>query len=156
MPLKLELSSKGTIEVITRKDSAVSHCTEEQYDSYLEDLDEEKLELTEEQPTRFVLRKVLPYEATQEILSQQVKVEKGKTQLNIGYILEEVRRSLVDIKNPEGIPDTDKILFKRDSDGAANKELVNALHNAGLAMDLWRARQNVAGGVNTDVGVKKS
>lgn len=144
------------VEVIVSKDSALES-GEKEYDKYLESLDESHLRVRQgDVPTRFVLRKVLPYEASQKVMNSQASYDRGKVKLNMAYIMEEVRVSLVDIKNPEHIPPESRIEFKRDDDGYCSKQLVAGLHGAGVLMDLFRARQAVVDAPKSDALAKKS
>jgi len=137
MALFLEMG-KDNLEVISSKDDAVT-VDAEAYGKYLETLDEAILCLKPGvEPTRFVLRRMLSYGMTQKIKTEQAGLgEDGKVQIRMGYILDDVRASLVDIKNP-GSP---ILAFKKDSDGYASKELVAMLEQAGIANELYAARQ---------------
>lgn len=144
MAILLSKISDGTIEVIARIDSALKDISDENYSEYLKTLDESLLSFNDgEQPTRFVLRKVLPYGIAQKIKNQQMRMEKGEMQVQMGFINEEVRAALVDIKNPPGIPEDQQIKFKRASDGSASEELIAILDAAGIVSDLFAARKNV-------------
>ena len=152
MALKLELIS-GTISVVSRLDDAIS-CTEEDYNEYLLDLDEGHLNIKEGQkPTYFVLTKNLKFDAQQKVKNQQISYKGGQVDLQLGFIMEEVRQALVDIKNPDDIPDNQKVLFKRDSDGAASKELIASLGDA-IVNDLFSARRNSVGSKASDIKKK--
>ena len=145
-----------TIEVIVSKDSALIS-SQEDYTKYLDDLDESHLKFkVGDQPTRFVLRKTLPYEASQKVMNSQASFDKGKITLNMSYIMEEVRMALVDIKNPQAMPPESQIEYKKENDGYAAKALIAGLQAAGVLMDLFRARQAVLDGPKTDPFIKKS
>jgi len=144
-------SADTTIKVVVSKDTAV-HCTEEEYEKYTESLDESLLHL-EGDPTRFVLRKNLSYEASQKVMDAQASFVKGKVQMNMSYVLEEVRASWVGVENPPDLSPDRCINWKRESDGLANKQLVAGLQNAGVLMDLYKARQSF--GSNPSEGSKK-
>ena len=145
MALTLDLGSDN-IEIISRRDAAVG-CDAQTYMEYLRDLDETRLQLKESvEPTRFVMRKILPYGATQRIKNEQVSVKaqanmKTVDDLNVemkmGYILEELRAALVDVKNP-GMP---QLHFRKDSDGLASKDLIALLNAFGIADELHTAWQ---------------
>jgi hypothetical protein len=145
-----------TIEAIVSKDSALD-CTPEDYDAYLENLDEAKLKFKAgDEPTRFVMRKTLPYEASQKVMNSQASIDKGKVTLNMSYVMEEVRLALVDIKNPSHLPGDQHIEFKRENDGYCSKALIAGLQAAGVLMDLFRARQAVLDAPRVDALVKKN
>ena len=78
MGIKLSQISDGVVEVISRIDDAIVF-EEESYSKYLETLDESNLTFVEgKQPTRFVMRKVLPYKLSQKVQNKQLSFE-GKT-----------------------------------------------------------------------------
>lgn len=135
-------SSSDVVKVISRHDDAIADdLTNEEFDLYQESLDESHLRL-KSTPTRFVIRKTLPFGAQQEVTNQQVKIgNDGKPQVNFGFILEEVRCSLIGIENPEEIPEDQKIIFKKDADGFASKELIAKLNAIGIVSELYSAKQ---------------
>ncbi len=145
-------NTSSTIEVILSKDSAVK-CDSDSYEKYLETLDESLLELDGE-PTRFVLRKNLPYEASRKVMNAQATYVKGEVQLQMSYVLEEVRASLIDIKNPSDLPKDKCLNFKKENDGLCSKEIVGWLQSYGVLMDLYRARSAVATSSQTDLAKK--
>ena len=129
------------IEVIISIDPAV-HCSPDEYSAYLEDLNESRLNLNGEEPTRFVMKKVLDYRAQERISRSMVSadISSGKAEnmhLNISG-MPELRASLVDIKNPgKGME------FKRDrDDNLVSRELVSNLNSVGAADELLAARRN--------------
>lgn len=132
------LSSEGeVIEVICSKDEAVT-CDLEQYQEYLKTLDETILGLKPDvQPTRFCLKRTLPYAAAQRVRNQQLGYKDGDVEVRLGFILEEVRASLVDIKNPGA-----GLEYKKDGDGGASKTLVEKLDAFGIVQELYTARQS--------------
>lgn len=142
MALILEVSKDDTIEVIASKDGSIGLAEgerQEAYAKYLETLDESLLKLKPDaKPTRFVLKKVLGFGMAQRIKSTQAKLdEEGKPQVQLGFIMDEVRASLVGIKDPG----TAALEFRKDSDGYASKDLVALLESAGVANELYAARQ---------------
>lgn len=147
MALVLSLS-KGSIEVVVQKDAAIT-CSDEEYKQYTESFtkgagDESLLKLNGE-PTRFVLRKTLPYEADLAIKDMQMSIDKGgEPKMRSSFLVEEVRMAMIDIKNPSNAESP--IEFKRDADNYASKEIVQMLSNAGCIMDLWLAHNNAKGG----------
>jgi hypothetical protein len=133
-------SVDSTIKVVVSKDSAVN-CSEEEYAKYAETLDESLLNL-EGEPTRFVLRKNLTYEASQKVMDAQASFHKGKVQMKMSYVMEEIRAAWVGVENPPELPKEKHIVWKRDNDGLANREQVAGLQNAGVLMDLYTSRQS--------------
>lgn len=137
MALKLQDSDK--FEVISSLDEAVG-CSEEEYVEYLDTLDEDLLKLNPElQPTRFVLKRVIPYEARKYLDNQKLGLDQ-KTKnmsINLGYTTDEVRFTLIDIVNP-GHKDLE---YKKDGDGFASKVLMEKLSSYGIVQELFTARQ---------------
>jgi hypothetical protein len=143
----------GTVKVIVHKDSAIGNG--ENYDEYLKDFDETKLELSGV-PTRFVLKRTLDYRANQVLMRAQM-TQKGKDlSFDLSSTMEQVRLHLVDIENPPELPANECIEFKRDSDGFASKQIVSGLVSHGVLMDLYTGSQNANGGPKADDSAKKS
>lgn len=140
MALKIN-KNQETIKVITRMDDALPEdLSEENWSLYIDTLDESVLGLKGE-PTRFVLRVHLPLAAQKAILNEQATVSStGQVQINIGFMLEEVRAALVGIENP--VNTNDPIDFKLENDGLASKELIAMLQTAGVVAFLMGIRQN--------------
>ena len=153
MALKLSTIADGTLEVISRIDSAISPKMDaDKFNEYLRTLDESVLEFVEgEKPTRFVLRKVLPWGLAQKVQNKQAKLEKGEVQFQLGYQNEEVRCALIGIKNPDTLAEDEHIKYERGSDGGASEELMSKLIAAGIANDLWIARSNATAKTKTDL-----
>jgi hypothetical protein len=138
-------STSDTIEVISSKDESVT-CGVAEYGEYLLDLDEEKLGLKPDiAPTRFVLKKILPYGISKKIKDQQVGYKDGEVEVRLGFMLEDVRASLVSIINPGTLE------FKKEGDGFAAKSLIEKLDAYGIVQELYTARQ---GAVSKDSSKK--
>ena len=135
------------IRVITSKDASIEGTEPDVYKEYLETLDESKLSFVEGgQPTRFVLRKIIPYKQSIRLKNSQVTMKDGELQPQIAFINEEVRLSLVDIENPNVEPQHKKHLmeFKRDGDGGATHAIMEKLEAFGVVTDLYTARNHHA------------
>jgi hypothetical protein len=129
-----------TFRVAASVDSALD-MTEEEYGLYTESLDESLLRIKEGQEvTWFVMRKVLPFGLAKKVQSDQSSYKNGRMQMDLGYITEEVRCSLVDIINPPSVSEDEQIKYKRESDGGTSELLMEQLIAAGIYMDLFRAR----------------
>lgn len=157
MPLKLP-SITDTFKVVLRApvEGAVS-CSSEEYDQYLKTLDESYLKLTAE-PTRFVMRKVLPSVAQASITDAQFKVDgAGKFEMRMSFMAKEVQHSIIGIENPEGIPEDQKIEFKRSGElgGGVHEDILAMLNAAGVVNDLYQARQTAIAGRKDDILKKK-
>jgi len=127
-----------TIKVICSKDASIG--APEMYAEYAKTLEEDLLELKEgESPTRFVLKTVLDYKAQQKIQNMQISYTDGDVGLKLGFVIEEIRMSLIDVEGPGA----DSIRFKKDSDGYASKQLLELLAANGIVNDLYNARQGV-------------
>lgn len=159
MSLKLP-SRTDTIKVIVKADSALKWSdsaeeNDELWASYLKSNDESLLTFEEGmQPTRFVLRNVLNYDQLQKVKNEQMTMRDGKMEIRMSFITEEVRQALVDIENPELTPLSDRIIFKREGDGGASKDLMAGLDAIGAVMDLYTARQNATASFSDDLKKK--
>lgn len=139
MAIKLP-GKNDLVRVVSQVDSALVK-DEEAYKNYQKTLDESFLTFKEgEEPTRFVLKKVLSYDAAQKVKNEQTKIVNGQISLQLSFMSEDVRQSLVDIENPAYLNDFDKILYKKESDGGASKELMSLLEAADVVNDLYSAR----------------
>lgn len=133
-------SSKGLLRIISKLDDAVpTDLTNEEWEAYTKTLDESILRLVGE-PTYYVMRRSLPFEAQQEVANQQVGMSGGKAILQFGYTLEEMRCALVDIENPKSVPLDQQITYRKDSDGFTHRELIADLNTAGYIADLFATR----------------
>jgi len=139
-----ELDSPN-IKVICFNDSAIAGNTREEYDEYLNDLDETKLKVVENgMPTRFVMRKVLPYKLSLKLKNAQVAMKDGILTPQLSFMNEEVRLSLIDIENPV-VPakyEQHLLLFKKHGDGGATDAIMEKLEAFGAISDLYQARSN--------------
>ena len=152
MALKLP-SLHDTFKVVLRIDSAVQ-ADAEAYQRYLETLDEGHLLLSEE-PTRFVMRKVLPNRLFKKVQNEQFEMVDGKMQVQLAFTSEEVRCSLIGVENPPHVPADERLEFKAESDGGASENLMASLNAAGVVMDLYRARQTAVGPKTGQDALKK-
>jgi hypothetical protein len=147
MAFLLNMDTDKTVSVIVSKDSSIKGVSEEVYEQYLKDLDEAKLPI-QGPSTKFVLKKTLPYKDTKRVMNSQVSFDEGKASVNISFIMDEVRCALVGMEGPGSE------FFKKDKDGYASMDVVNALYNGGVLMDLYNARRNAAGETVEDVPKK--
>lgn len=139
MAIKLP-GKNDLIKVVSQVDGALVK-DEEAYKMYQKTLDESYLTFKpNEEPTRFVLKKVLSYDAAQKVKNEQTRVVNGQISVQLSFMAEDVRLSLVDIENPAYLNDLEKILYKKDSDGGASKELMSLLEAADVVNDLYTAR----------------
>lgn len=136
-------STQATIAVISRKDDALpADLKDSEWEAYSASLDEAHLRLAGE-PTRFVLKTELGYAAQQSIQSMQMGInEEGKPEVRLGFILEVIRCALCGIENPASLPVEQHIIFKKDRDANASKELISMLHNHGIVMELYGIRES--------------
>lgn len=147
------------IKVIAFNDSAIEGTSREDYDEYLKNLDESWLTFVEGGlPTRFVMRKVLPYKLSLKLKNAQVALKDGELTPQLSFMNEEVRLALVDIENPAVPPEYEKFLtrFKKHGDGGASDEVMEKLETFGVISDLYQARQlNSPKAKNMDLDKKK-
>lgn len=140
---------KGSVEVVASIDSAIGE--DASYQAYLDSItpqstrgDETLLKLTGE-PTRFVLRKNLPYEGTMTVKDRMMTYEEGKGKFNLSYQMVELRFALEGIKNPADQPPDESLVFSVDPDGYASKELIATLAEVpGLVENLIALRQKTS------------
>lgn len=158
-------SKDAKIKVIVSKDLAlVSEKTEDYdpdhaYQQYLKDLDETGLRFNKNSaPTRFVMKKILPYKQAIKIKNHQVAVESGKVKFQSSYMNEEVRLSLCGIEQPEVADELkDRLLpWKEDGAGGAAESVMEFLEAAGVVNDLFTARSNAIGNIDYNLDKKKS
>jgi hypothetical protein len=147
MGFLLNMDTDKTVSVIVSKDSSIKGVTEEAYESYLKDLDESKLTINGPS-TRFIMKRTLPYKDTKRVMNSQVSFDDGQAKVNISYLMDEVRCALVGMEGPGAES------FKKDKDGYASMDVVNALYNSGVLMDLYNARKNAAGESSEEVPKK--
>lgn len=147
MAFLLNMDTEKTVSVIVSKDSSIKGVTDDVYEQYLKDLDESKLPI-KGPCTKFILKRTLPYKDTKRVMNSQVSFEDGKASVNISFIMDEVRCALVGMEGPGAEA------FKKDKDGYAPMDVVNALYNSGVLMDLYNARRNAAGEGSEDVPKK--
>lgn len=143
----------GNFKLISSHDPAINCSVEgddSDYDRYLETLDESILQLSTE-PTRFVVKKTLDYKAHKVVKGAQIEKDGKDMKVTTAFIMEQVRQSLVDIENPPG-HQTD-LVFSRDSDGKASKELIADLESLGIVMEIYTAQGQLKDAM---AGVKKS
>jgi hypothetical protein len=142
----------GVIKVISSKDQSVC-CDEDVYAEYQKTLNEDLLKMDGE-PTRFVLKKGLNYREQQVVKDAQVKMDGKKLQITLSYMMEEVRIALIDIENPENLPEDQKIKYKKTEDGKTDRELIAMLESAGIVTELFAARQGSLGVLTEEVKKK--
>lgn len=143
MSLTLDnITVEGNIEVIVRIDSALDN-TEAEYEEYLENgLDESKLKFKDGlKPTRWILKKSMPYRMQQRIDNQKVRFEKGEAQIQMGFSAEEIRACLLEVKYEDETPVEKRIVVKKDGEGMVEEALMGKLNQAGITMNLFTARQ---------------
>lgn len=146
MALKIVTGIKDNIKVIVREDSSIPEdLSDEEWTAYVETLDETYLRLKDE-PTRFVMRTTLPFEAQMSIRNAQLSYTNGKPEVKTGYMLEEVRCSLIGIENPPG---AESFKFRKDDDGYAARELIADLSSYGLVTTLFILRNSAVSKVFT-------
>lgn len=138
-------SFSDKLEVVIERDSALE-MTPEEYQAYVDSKFNKSLLKTkpDQQPTVFVLRKVLPFELACKVQNEQLKVtENGKMNFQMSVMLAEIRAALCDIVNPPGVPADQAIKFVQAEDGGANEDLVAVLHSAGIVQELYLAYKSI-------------
>lgn len=147
MSFILDLDTDKTVSIIVSKDSSIKGVTDEVYADYLKDLDESKLAINGPS-TKFILKRTLPYKDTKRVMNSQVSFEDGKASVNVSFIMDEVRCALVGMEGPGSES------FKKEKDGYVSMDIVNAIYNSGVLMDLYNGRRNVSGESGEDIPKK--
>jgi DNA helicase HerA-like ATPase len=135
-------TKRDTFDVILSVDSALD-VSDEEFKQYQETLDESLLRFKlGMQPTRFIMRKVLPFALAKKVQNEQLTTgADGKPAVQLSFINDEVKASLIDIKNPSDIPEDQWIKYEKDKDGTTSTGLMELLISAGLVTELYSARQ---------------
>ncbi|HUX79241.1 MAG TPA: hypothetical protein VMW10_05800 [Alphaproteobacteria bacterium] len=132
------------IHVIVFNDAAIKGTSRDDYDEYIKDLDESKLIFVENGlPTRFIMRKILPYKLSMKLKNSQVAMKDGALTPQLSFMNEEVRLALVGIDNPVVSPEYQKHLleYKQHGDGGASDAVMEKLEAFGVVTDLYTVRQ---------------
>lgn len=156
MAINLSHLQDGYLEVVVSCDTALD-MTETEYEEYQKSLDKNLLKIKAgDEPTWFVLRKILPNRAEENIKAKSMQYNKDDGSIYIGtsHIAAEVRWALVDIKNPANCPGG--LVFKKDGDGGAQPQLMAMLEAAGITNDLYVARRNYLARFSGAENLKKS
>lgn len=157
MAFQLDVN-RSNIEVVLFKDSAVK-CTRDEYDEYVQSFNdkdgphEDMLRMVDaKEATRFILRRSIPFAQKQNLRSKNIKLTGNDVELDVNYSTDLVRAALIEVKNPDSVPDTKAIRFKRDKDGLASSDLINMLDEAGVLNDLVAAYTNATATQEKDQG----
>jgi len=151
------LVTGGDIEVILKIDGALD-VTDEEYQEYLAGgLDESKLKFHPgEEPTRFVMSRTIPYKHMAKVENSKISYDKsGELKVQLGFMIEEVRATLKEIKNPPSVPPEKHIKMKLTGDGLVMDDLMASLQATGIVTNLYNCRQ-AALEKFTKVDLKKS
>lgn len=126
MALILDLTEKR-INLVLPIDSSVRAKDDETYTKYLETLDETLLDLDGE-PTRFVLKVTLDQDDKSKLMSRHIRLKSdGRQDMDINYMYDTVRLSLIDIIAPASQPEDQKLKFFKDRDGLVSKKIIGRL-----------------------------
>lgn len=142
-----------TVKVVLQQDTAVN-CSDEDYAKYLETLDESLLQL-DGIPTYFVLKLSVDYKDHQYLINCQAKLKGRQLVTDMSHVYEEIRVRLVDVENPASVPEEQKIKVTKEKDGYASHDLVKALIEANVLLNLWTA-VSIAKSKTDDPMLKKS
>lgn len=137
MAISKKIVASENIKVVAFIDDCVT-VDRETYETYLENLNEELLEL-EGEPTRFILKTVLTYDQQTKLDSKVSISKETKNAVIAGQSLQEIRLALVGIEAPQSQDLENRLEFKKDSDGLASKELIAALASCEIVGDLLGA-----------------
>ena len=139
-------TTKETIFVVSKIDDAIPETvTPEIYDQYLKTLDESLLDLNGAVPTRFILKKTLDFATQKHIEDVKIGVsDAGKAQFKFSFMMETIRFALVGIDNPPDMPPEQQLVFTKEADGFASRDLIAYLNSAGIVQELFTAHQNAS------------
>lgn len=147
-------SSTETIKVICRQDSAID-VDPDTYNNYLKTLDESILTFVpEEEPTRFVMRLVLPTKLAYKVQNAQIDFRDGEAKIQSSYMSEEVRCALVGVENPASLDASEHIKYEPGNDGGASSKMMEGLIAAGITNDLFVAKQNAMSSLSASLKKK--
>lgn len=136
----------AVIRVISRLDTGLNTTDPEfdqKYNEYLKNLDESILPIKDQNViTRFIMSTTPSYNEAQSMIAMQFKLKDGPKSIDPNYLLEQVRNSLIRIENGPNVSQEDRIIWKADSDGKTDKNLIAQLHTVGAIFDLFTARIN--------------
>lgn len=155
------LLSDGEIKVILRVDSALDITDkgedDDEYDDYINaGLDESKLKLKDgQEATRFVMKRSIPLKHATRIESAKLKYgADGEVNVQLGFIIEEIRACLKGVENPPSVPKDKQIALKFTGDGLVEERMMAGLVAAGVVQNLYAARQSALKAAQGDL--KKS
>lgn len=150
-------SLSDTFKVVLRSpiESAVT-CSSDEYKQYLETLDESYLKLQSE-PTRFVMRKVLPAVAFAEVQNAQFQMVGNEMKVQMAFAQKEVQVSIIAIENPGDMPPDQRLEFRKAQGlgGGLHDDILAQLCAVGVIMDLYTARQTALGVSGQNTAKKK-
>lgn len=158
--LKAASDPGAVIEVVCKFDSCLDMDEAEYADYIAAGADANLLKLKPGKElvdcTLFVLKKNLDWSGHERLMKKQFEIDPVTKQPtpNPAFVMSDIQNALVDIKNPEDAEF--KILFKSDRPGLAAREIVSGLHNAGILLDLFTARQNAVKGGKSALVEKKN
>jgi hypothetical protein len=148
----------GDLEVIIGIDSALD-VTPEEYQEYLQTLDESLLKFKEgEEPSRFVMKRHVPEKHALKIEDKKlsVKTDGDSVALGMSYLHLEVAATLKDIKYPDYVPEEKRIKLKFTGDGLVQSHIIEQFHSANIIKNLATGRQNYLKKFANPADVKKS
>lgn len=135
------------ISVVPRVDDAIT-CNDDEYADYIASFspessgDESILKLSEE-PTRFVLRLNLSWDAKRKVDSNNMSIKGRSVSVDPYYTKDLLRHSFKAIKNPPQVPLDQQIKFVKDSsDKLISKSFMNDLESMGEIENLVTALSN--------------
>lgn len=135
------------ISVVLRMDDAVK-CNDDEYAEYIASFspdspgDESLLKLSED-PTRFILRLNLSWEAKRKVESGNMSIKGQNVSIDPYYTKDLLRHSFKSIKNPSQVPLDEQLKFVKDSsDKLISKSFMNDLEQMGELENLVTALSN--------------
>lgn len=139
----------NAVEVISEQDDALD-LEASDLEGYKKTGDVSKLKfLPDKQPTIFLCNFSL--RGTQAAALKNAMIggtdEDGKPQIAFGsWSFKAAKFCLKDIKNPEGLPDDAKLIFKKDEKGLAHDDLLATLDRLGIVNEIFSMYSSLANG----------
>ena len=150
--MAISIQEKEKIFVISRLDPAIENTKSDNYDEYLETLDEGLLEFEPGvTPTKFVIDLKPDYEKLKQIKRAQYSIVNGETIIKSESAIETMQLVLIGIEDGG-----DGLVFRTEKKSSlASTELIASLERAGILNDLWVAYIKNSRGNQKDPDRKK-
>ena len=130
----------NAVEIISQHDDALD-LEASDWEGYKETGDVSKLKfIPGKQPTIFLCNFLMKGKEAVALKNSMLSGvdEEGRPRLSYGsWSFKVVKYALKDIKNPDGIPDDAKLVFKKDEQGYAHDDLLVTLETIGVVNEIF-------------------